>query len=152
MKYETAIKNAREIAARIKKVNGLIGTPGCEYDVFKIRRAWLFGSTAKGKSNPGDVDILIEGHAVGRRLFAGCRANRGVPWSNALADKEFKRRYGISVSKSSKMNAVLFLTKNMKMIRVHDYSVDGEIAYPRIMLYPRIDLPTQPQARRKTNG
>lgn len=60
MKRETAIKYAREIARRAQSVNGLLATPGCSYEAVRIKRMWIFGSTVKGKTDPNDLDLLIE--------------------------------------------------------------------------------------------
>ena len=154
MKYETAIRNAVKVADRIRGSNGLIGTPECERDTVKIRKAWLFGSTAKGKPNPSDVDILIEYDLIGRRQHTNCRAHRGFSGANAAVDKESKRRYGMSLPKSSWAVTAKFLTNNMKMIRIHNASIDGEIAHPRIMIYPRMDLtiPSIKTSRSAKNG
>ena len=154
MKRETAIRNAVKVADRIRKSNGLIGTPECERETVKIKKAWLFGSTAKGKPDPNDVDILIEYDLIGRRQHTNCRAHRGFPRTNAAVDKECKRRYGISVPKSAWSATVRLLSRNMKMIRIHDANTDGEIAHPRIMIYPRMDLPALPSktSRSAKNG
>ena len=60
MNRKTALKKCKTVADRIKAVNGIIGTPHANFQALRISRAWLFGSTAKGKENPNDVDILIE--------------------------------------------------------------------------------------------
>ena len=154
MKYETAIRNTMKVADRIRKSNGLIGTPECERETVKIRKAWLFGSTAKGKPNPNDVDILIEYNLIGRRQHTNCRAHRGFSRTNAAVDKEYKRRYGISAPQSAWAATVRLLSRNMKMVRIHDANTDGEIAHPRIMIYPRMDLPIPSikTSRRAKNG
>ena len=123
MKYETAIKNAKKVADRIRRSNGLIGTPDCQYSVFKIKRAWLFGSTAKGKPLPNDVDILIEGFGVGRRQHVNQIPS--IPWSNAAVDKEYKRWYRISLPKSSESEAIKFLTKNVNYPTINGEACKG---------------------------
>lgn len=63
MKRETAIKNVNTIAARLKNISGLIGTPNTDHECFKVRAAYVFGSTVKGSINPNDLvssDSAIE--------------------------------------------------------------------------------------------
>ena len=127
MKRQTSIRNAKSVAAAIKKCNGIIGTPEAVYDAFKIKAAWVFGSTIKGKENPNDTDILIEAYSVGR-----CR------YHNA------KRSKARSFYKMDSTEAALrHLRGSMKMVRFHFEKIDGSIAYPRVMIYPRMDLKEQ---------
>lgn len=145
MKLEAAIGKAKIIAERITKANGLIGTPECSFEAYRIKRAWLFGSAAKGKENPRDVDILIEAREAGRpqrtqknkRNVKDRRFNRTC---NAKIDKQYYRSYGMVRGICTYKTAESFLRGNLKMVRFHSLEIDGEIAYPRILIYPRMDL------------
>lgn len=133
MRRETAIRYALTIAERIKKYHGVFCTPLMNRDCVRIKRVWLFGSTVKGSHNPNDVDILIEyGH--GGRHFTERKDRASV----------MKRRkrdcFGGVWWKNSRDEVLRELRNGLRMVRFHDYEIDGEIAYPRIMLYPRNDL------------
>lgn len=133
MKLSTSIRNAMTVAERIKRCNGLIGTPEAITEAFRIKRAWVFGSTAKGNPNPNDTDILIEGGRVGR--FNPRRAKK---------QPKSKSRMGIRYRVESIEVACAYLVGNLKMIRLHDIMVDGnlgDIPDTKIMIYPRNDLP-----------
>ena len=132
MKLQTSIRNALKIAERIKRCNGLIGTPYTSHEALRIKRAWLFGSTAKGKLNPGDTDILLECYVVGRFNL-----------KNAKLEPKGRRSSGYRY----KLNAIdegrYYLRSGLKMVRFHDLEIDGnlgDIAQTKIMIYPRIDL------------
>lgn len=131
MKLSTAIRIALEIRAKIRSVNGLLGTPDCSCTAMRIRRAWVFGSTVKGSAAPGDVDILIELHRVGRQQSVG----RG-----AKLCKDSARRHGYRVSRSPEKSAVKWLRGNLKKVSFHALEEDGRFAWPRVMIYPRNDL------------
>lgn len=60
MKRATALKNATKIADRLRGINGIYCSPLCDDDFLKVKRVWLFGSTAKGSENPNDLDIFVE--------------------------------------------------------------------------------------------
>lgn len=134
MKRETSIRNALKVAERIKRCNGLIGTPDASYEALRIKRAWLFGSTVKGKLNPGDTDILLECYVVGwfnlenAKLEPKSRNSMGHRY--ALCALEEGRRY---------------LRRGLKMVRFHDLKIDGnfgDIAETKIMIYPKNNLTT----------
>jgi predicted nucleotidyltransferase len=146
MKLEAAISKAKIIAERIKQSNGLIGTPECSFEAYRIKRAWLFGSTAKGKDNPNDVDILIEAREAGRpqrtqRNKSYTKDRRFNRACNARIDKQYYRSYGMIRGICTYKTAQSFLRGHLKMVRFHSIEIDGEIAYPRILIYPRMDLP-----------
>jgi hypothetical protein len=143
MKLSTAINNALKVAGRIRSVNGMVGTPGTDFECFRIKRAWVFGSTIKGKSHPNDLDILIDGYGCGIQFT-----------SNKLHSKSFPSRFRIGsridrtmlrVEKAyyelrSSFICCKYLAGNLKKIRIHQLDIDGDIAHPRIMIYPRNDL------------
>ena len=134
MKRETSIRNALKVAERIKRCNGLIGTPDASYEALRIKRAWLFGSTVKGKLNPGDTDILLECVAVG--------------WFN-LKNAKLEPKGRRSSGYRYKLNAIdegrYYLRSGLKMVRFHDLHIDGnfgDIAKTKIMIYPKNNLTT----------
>lgn len=143
MKNETAIRNANKLAKRIKLLTGIIMTPEGKHEYIRIRRAWIFGSTIKGKENPNDVDILVEYHRRGRLKYTNKHRNE-KRIQNCKTDKNYLRKYGSTVGLDSYHIALKYLTRNMKMIRIHDFRFDHRYAKPRIMIYPHNRLPRQP--------
>lgn len=132
MKLETSIKNAIKVARRIKHCNGLIGTPEATTEAFRIKRAWVFGSTVKGKLNPRDTDIMIEGYCIG-----------SFNLKRAKKQPKSKASCGIRYSLNSIEVAHSYLRGNIKMLRLHDFKIDGnlgDIPNTKIMIYPRMDL------------
>lgn len=159
MKRSTAIKTALEIAERVKKCSGVIGTPECEFTAFRIKRMWLFGSTAKGYENPNDVDILIDGGECGLIQFANWKNKKSmagfvkdrkrksdrsfVKFRLGKTDKGYLRSCGVYAAVSSRLTALRMIKGKSKMVRFHEYEDDGNLAHPRIMVYPRNDFKTQ---------
>jgi hypothetical protein len=136
MKRAVAIKKALTVAGNLRKAAGLIGTPGTEFEAVRVKRAWLFGSTVKGKENPNDVDILLEVEEVGRHTRFG---------KGGRLDKDMARRYGrgCGYTVSSTKEAYRFIKGGMTMIRLHNAKWDGEfgdIAETKVLIYPRNDL------------
>lgn len=156
MKRKTAIKTALKLAERVKNCSGVIGTPECEYTAFRIKRMWLFGSTAKGCENPNDVDILIDGGECGLIQFANWKNKKSmagfvkdrkrksdrtfVKFRLGKTNKGYLRSCGVCTAVSSRLTALRMIKGNSKMVRFHEYEVDGNLAHPRIMLYPRNEL------------
>lgn len=140
MKRATALKSIAQIVARLHSLSGIICTPHGSHDGVRIKRAWVFGSTAKGAESPRDIDILLDFELVGRYKdrARGHKNKGGTP----CLDKERRRRYGINISIASEEIALGSLRKGLKMIRFHSLSIDGDIATPRIMLYPKNELPS----------
>lgn len=150
MKRETAIRYATEIHKRLKAVSGLIATPEANHSFFRIKRAWLFGSTIKGKPNPNDVDILYEGFPCGRWQITNKLADREfkkyrrkITGSSRIylskTDTAYKKRHGISIPYDSQTLALKRLCGTMRCVRFHELAIDGVLAVPRIMIYPRLD-------------
>jgi len=158
LKRSTAIKTALEIAERVKKLNGIVGTPECEFTAYRVKRMWLFGSTVKGCEKPNDVDILIDGSECGLNQFANWKNKKSMnsfvkdrktrsdrPFAKfrlGKTDKGFLKSCGIYVAVSSRTTALRSIRGSSKMVRFHEYKVDGNLAHPRIMLYPRNDFKT----------
>jgi hypothetical protein len=141
MKRKTALKKCKTVADRIKAANGLIGTPHANFQALRISRAWLFGSTAKGKENPSDVDILIECKMVGFHQTTGQRASR-IPGMRGNAKKV---RYGFwaGFSVCCFGESKKYLTRGMYKVRIHNYEIDGgfgDIPETKIMIYPKFLL------------
>jgi hypothetical protein len=133
MKLETSINNAMRVAERIKQCNGLIGTPEASYEALRISRAWVFGSTVKGKLNPSDTDILLECKKVGRFNLA-----------NASMMARSTARSGFRYKMDSLRAGHSYLRTGLKMVRFHDINIDGKIGdveATKVMIYPRMDLP-----------
>lgn len=138
MKLSTSLKNANAVADRIKALSGIIMTPEGSREAVRIKRAWLFGSTAKGKVNPNDTDIILEVIEVGSLKLTNKWRMYNFK-NNAKTDKR-KRMYGLSVPIYSYSIALRYLAKNLKMVRIHHIDIDGEYATDRVMIYPRNDL------------
>ena len=137
MNRKTALNKCKTVADRIKAVNGLIGTPHANFQALRVSRAWLFGSTAKGKKNPADVDILIECRMVGDYQTTGKRAGRENARGNA---KRTKRGYWIGSPVCSYDEAKKYLSKGMYKISIHNFAIDGnfgDVAETKIMIYPK---------------
>jgi predicted nucleotidyltransferase len=113
MKRETALRYVRQIHERLAGVGGIIPTPGCEHDAYKVNKVELFGSVAKGSLEPNDVDILIHGEVVPPRRYY----TEGGP---VILDKTFFHRTGVMRGRSSWVVAYIWLTKGMRKVSRHD--------------------------------
>lgn len=143
MKLSTAIKNANIIAERIKRLNGIIETPECDYKVIRIKRAWIFGSTVKGKLNPKDLDVLLEYSFHDKRYSGSMRIPESKEFRRrGLCKKQYKSKLfmGLDFGRSAIQETFKYLKKGMCKISIHDHSIDGNIAGVKIMIYPRNDL------------
>ena len=140
MKRATALRMAHTVAARLRAACGLIGTPGTSSEALRVRRAWLFGSTAKGSLSPNDVDILLEMSPVGRRFTTSRIAKHYGVHGGARIDKGYYRRCGIPLPMDATTVGLLHLRGHMKRLSLHNYAIDKELALPRILIYPRNDL------------
>ena len=154
MLRKTAIKNANEIARRLKKLGGLIATPEAGNTCVKLKRVWLFGSTVKGASNPNDIDILFEVQICGdkqtnsrsRKLMFGEPGKK----QNAKLDKKYYRSTGYPASKEPVEVALISLRKGLKMVRYQrvfsesddpeDMRIWDSIIANRIMLWPKNEI------------
>ncbi|WP_157657787.1 hypothetical protein [Burkholderia ubonensis] len=129
MKLETAHRYAREIHERVKRVNGLLGTPGCSSEAVRIRRIWVFGSTVKGSQAPNDLDILIDLECCGRH-FMGSR-------NQAQVDKDYLRRHGIRRAVASRETCLKWLTAGMKKVSRHCADTETVEIDVKVEIYPR---------------
>ncbi len=62
MKRQTAVSNLNKIISKLHCINGIYCAALCDRDFVKVKRAWVFGSVAKGSDSPNDLDIFIEVH------------------------------------------------------------------------------------------
>lgn len=116
MKLKTALEKAQKIAERLSQCNGVFITENATHKKFVITKAWLFGSTVKGKENPSDVDILYEGKT-----------------------SDFVEYIPSYTGQHSKDIALKKLRHGMKMVRLHDYYNHhdfGDIAATMIEIFP----------------
>lgn len=132
MKLATAQKNALEIHRRLRSVGGLIGTPNTGSEAVQIKCVWVFGSTVKGKLNPNDLDILVEGTTVGRRYLS---------FRNQCG-RYSKRGIGRLFAKCPIDRASKWMRGGMKMVSLHWACYDSVQPDVKIMLYPRNDFAT----------
>lgn len=128
MKRETALKYSQEIARRVHSVNGILATPLCSFSAVRIKRVWVFGSTAKGKANPNYLDVLIDWEDCGE----------GRSWRQGKLDKRYLKSYGIRVAIESGDELYKWLTKGMKMVTKHDYRYEDTDF--KKMIYPKYEM------------
>jgi predicted nucleotidyltransferase len=145
MKRQTAIETAWRLHLRLSGLSGIIATPAGQHSAYRIRRAWLFGSTVKGAPFPNDIDILYDGFECGRlqlvnRRNWGGRAQMGERIYLAPIDRHRLKAYGWRVARESRVLALMALAGGLKMVRFHRLEIDGELAHPRTLIYPRFDL------------
>ena len=131
MKRETALRYAREIARRLHEVNGLLATPVCNYEAVRVRRVWVFGSTAKGAENPNDLDVMIE---------LDCMVGRHRTWQQSTIDKDARRRFGVRVARGNRAVFLKWLTKGMRGVSRHCRDLDAVELDVQTLIYPRYDL------------
>lgn len=133
MKRTTAIRHAKEISANLRGLGGIIATPGCEHEAYKVDRLWVFGSTSKGAANPTDLDLLIQGREIGHR-----GAIRDTHRSYFINGR-FRRKLsgGRQYVPRSIDEAFMAIVGRRRMVRIHEIDYDGRIAWSRVMLYPR---------------
>lgn len=143
MKLSTALRYAEEIARRLRRVNGLIATPLCDREAVRIRRAWVFGSTIKGSQAPNDLDVLLEIHGVG-----GAR-----DWRHGKLDKRALRSYGYWHAISSTNEALKWISRGMRNVSRHCTDLEGGLDLgPKVMIYPRNDLPAYMERLKETGA
>lgn len=140
MKLKTSINNTLAVVDRVRRINGIMATPEDHHEFIKVKRVWLFGSTIRGKPNPNDTDMLFEFCEGGRLKRAGKTAKGSKQPNTAKIDKDYRRRYGIDIARSTRTSLFKYLRGNLKMIRFHDASIDAKYATDKILVYPRNDL------------
>lgn len=153
MKRDTAIKNLNKVVGRLKACNGIYPTPLHDHKFIKVKRAWVFGSVAKGAENPNDLDIFIEYTSehwrVGKRkqrkqvrkLKDGSRCLHG----NLLLDKDYLRRNGVCAPRRSILDFHKWIRSGMQKVSVH-YVGEDEVfddLDTKYLIYPRNDFLAQ---------
>ena len=141
MKRKTAEKNLKTIISRLHQVNGILATPNYNQNAVRIKRAWLFGSFAKGKDEPNDLDIFVEVIYVPPERFY-IEEHRYKLLGCFKPDKAYSRSYGMIRPAQSDEYFVKWLRKSMKMISVHFVGDDRvfDRLDKKILIYPRCDF------------
>jgi len=114
MKVETALKYIEELKKRLSESKGVIATPTASREATSFDKVWVFGSVVKGSNEPKDVDILYQCHAVGEFRMIGS------------IDGLIPHRNNSHIAESSRNRAIKILAKGMRMVRFHDYEIDGD--------------------------
>lgn len=132
MTRERALRYAREVAARLHRINGIVCTPNCGDEAVVVRRVWVFGSTAKGSRAPNDLDLLIDSRRAGRRWL----------WLRGRKlDKRYLRSYGIATMPEAERDFRLWLTRGMRKVSRHKFGIVDVPVDVKYLIYPRWDLP-----------
>lgn len=141
MKRQTAEKNLKTVIQRLHEINGLLVTPLHNWDALKIKRAWLFGSFAKGVDEPNDLDIFFEVVAFRRDYRDYIGPNNRLRGCYKL-DKAYRRSYGMVRAIQSDETFVKWVRKDMKKVSVHIVGHDGcfDSLDKKVLIYPRCDF------------
>lgn len=116
MKRKTALKNLSTIIERLNICNGKFNLDGYDFEGLTVKKAYVFGSLVKMSDFPNDIDILIDYERFGK--FHAGRYLRGLVIENRV---------------------FINLRKGMKMIRFHDFRIDGnynDIPDTKVMIFP----------------
>lgn len=143
MKRNTALKNLNLIITRLHVVNGILGTPKHNYDFVRIKRAWVFGSVAKGSENPNDLDIFIEVINDANKLKY---YPNQLKHTDRFADKSYHGTYlkhaGLVKTKDAIDYAIKWLRQCAQKVSVH--VVDHDEIFSELdvkyLIYPRNDF------------
>ena len=127
---------ALAIAERLKSAAGVICTPGTSHEALRVKRAWVFGSTAKGSEHPNDLDIILEMYACGRRFWQKGSVQRRTRPGGARLDRAFFLSHRVRKPVSCQEEALRWIRGTAKMVRFHDYGIDGELADGKIVNNP----------------
>lgn len=133
MKRSTAVHHVFVVAQRLRDTCGIVCVPNAGHGAVRVRRAWVFGSTAKGADSPNDVDILIDCSEVG-------------PWSawspGRKLDRRYRRSFGICLMPDATERFIIWLRSGMTKVSVHRFSQDGRLLANevKVMIYPRMDF------------
>lgn len=141
MKRHTAEKNLKTVIQRLHKINGVLATPLHNWDAVRTKRAWLFGSFAKGKDEPNDLDIFVEVIACRRDYRDYIGLNNRLRGCYKL-DKAYRRSYGMVRAIRSDEAFVKWVRKDMKKVSIH--IVGNDVCFDhldkKILIYPRCDF------------
>ena len=141
MKRQTAEKNLKKVIQRLHEINGLLATPLHNWDALKIKRAWLFGSFAKGEDEPNDLDIFVEVVAFRRDYRDYIGPNNRLRGCYKL-DKAYRRSYGMVRAIRSDETFVKWVRRDMKKVSVHIVGHDRcfNSLDKKVLIYPRCDF------------
>lgn len=132
MKRSTALRHVQTIVQRLRACNGIVEFPGTSPGAICVRRAWLFGSVAKGSDSPNDVDILLETR----------RAGNSYRWTKGRRfDKIMYRSTGMRLLPATDREFIIWLRRGMKMVSVHDTERECVEIDVKVLIYPRMELP-----------
>lgn len=141
MKRATAERNLQKIIDRLHSINGMLYTPLHNNEMIKVKRAWLFGSFAKGKDEPNDLDIFIETITYKRdeKFYIDCRNRLS---GRHKIDRWYRRSYGILRPIQSDETLVKWLRKDIRKVSVH--FVGHDLIFSELdkktLIYPRCDF------------
>lgn len=133
MKLQTCLKYAQEIASQMKLNGNIIYTPGCSWEFFKVKSIYLFGSVAKGKINPGDVDIMVDGEVIGKHFNIHKKGTFKI-------DKDYNRKHNVIRAKPCLEEALRFVKSKRKNVSVNYTPYIGFDPANKIQLYPVNEL------------
>ncbi len=132
MKRVTALRYCIEIARRVRAVEGVIPTPFGDHQGIRVKRMWIFGSTAKGSALPNDLDLLVDYENHGSRQA----------WQDVGVDLAYQRRYGMDRAKPSIDEALKWLTKGMRKVSRHTTALECAKIDVKKMIYPQYRMPS----------
>ena len=119
MRQATALRNAARLAERLHEWGGVVQTPKAYWSEVKFYGLWLFGSTARGKKEPADIDIM---YALNEKC--------GVETGN---------HYPLDESGVSR--ALIELRRGVQRVRFHNLCHDAfALDHGAIELYPNNKL------------
>lgn len=146
MKRKLALTRLNRMLERLRSINGICATPQYDQPFSKIRRAWVFGSVAKGSEEPNDIDVFVEfvtpeiRHQdryqlrnwqvyyddLGRfvKLFDYNKFGREVVNKNYLIDREFYKDCGCVRTMCAQGYFINFLKFRLPKINIHVVSED----------------------------
>ncbi|WP_227430766.1 nucleotidyltransferase domain-containing protein [Psychrobacter sp. I-STPA6b] len=149
MKRATALKNLNRIICKIHSINGIYATPLCNNEFVKIKKAWVFGSVAKGSEAPNDLDIFIE---VASHKLSSNRDRKGRRKIFRHAKHQIRLHGGFKADKTtghsvptilnSHNELCKWLRKGTKKTSIHFVGEDEvfETLDYKVLIYPRNDF------------
>lgn len=164
MKRPAAIRNLNTVIKRLHSINGLLATPMHNHPFIKVRRAWVFGSVAKGKLEPNDVDVFVELVKPDiRKKYSRYDLNDGTRYDDLgrkvkysrmvngelyglhggyLLDVPLWKDTGLCFAKSAEECFVIWLKKRMPKVSIHIVGNDGsfDVLDTKYLVYPRCDF------------
>jgi len=130
MKRATAIRYCQDINRRLLEVNGTIVTCRGEFEYVAVTKVWVFGSTAKGSESPNDLDLLIQMREGGQL--------QGV--ESAGFDPLIFSARGLKFPRSSRSEALMWLTKGMRNVSRHIHGEEMIEIDLKAEIYPTLEV------------